>query len=90
MTSYPVSLRFGRSAPKRFAQAALLAISAIGASVHYSHAASTVSTASTSVITGIVTNKTTGNGLIGARVEIPALNISTLVDNTGRYLLNRT
>jgi TonB-dependent receptor len=42
----------------------------------------------TAVISGIVTNKTTGNGLIGAKVEIPRLNASTLVDNTGRYLLN--
>ena len=44
--------------------------------------------ANTAVISGIVTNKTTGNGLIGAKVEIPALNQSVLVDNTGRYVLN--
>ena len=42
----------------------------------------------TATISGLVTNKTTGNGLIGAKVEIPALNVSTLVDSTGRYLLN--
>lgn len=41
----------------------------------------------TGVVSGIVTNQTTGNGLIGARVEIPALNLSALVDDTGRYLL---
>ncbi|MDP3073976.1 MAG: TonB-dependent receptor [Opitutaceae bacterium] len=40
------------------------------------------------VISGIVTNKTTGNGLIGAKVEIPKLGLTALVDNTGRYLLN--
>ena len=40
------------------------------------------------IISGIVTNRTTGDGLIGARVEIPALNLGALVDNTGRYLLN--
>jgi len=51
-------------------------------------ATQTTATASSGVITGIVTNRTTGNGLIGARVEIPALNLSALVDNTGRYLLN--
>ncbi|MBI5693812.1 MAG: TonB-dependent receptor [Verrucomicrobia bacterium] len=39
------------------------------------------------VISGIVTNKTTGNGLIGAKVEITALNLSALVDDTGRYML---
>jgi TonB-dependent receptor len=44
--------------------------------------------ANTAVITGIVTNKTTGNGLIGARVEIPALKASAFVDQTGRYELN--
>ena len=42
----------------------------------------------TAVITGSVTNKTTGNGLIGARVEIPPLKASALVDQTGRYVLN--
>ncbi|MEN9637017.1 MAG: hypothetical protein RL077_5421, partial [Verrucomicrobiota bacterium] len=36
----------------------------------------------TGVVSGIVTNQTTGNGLIGARVEIPALNLSALVDDT--------
>ena len=40
------------------------------------------------VIIGTVTNKATGNGLIGAKVEITALNLSAFVDNTGRYLLN--
>lgn len=44
--------------------------------------------AAAGVITGTVTNKATGNGLIGARVTIPALNVSALVDDTGRYLLH--
>jgi iron complex outermembrane receptor protein len=43
--------------------------------------------ASTAVITGTVTNKITGNGLEGATVEIAALGLRTLVDQTGRYLL---
>ena len=47
-----------------------------------------MASASTGVVSGIVTNKTTGNGLIGARVEVPSLKVSTLVDNTGRYVLN--
>ncbi len=51
-------------------------------------AAPTTESSATGVISGIVTNKTTGNGLIGARVEIPALNLRALVDDTGRYLLN--
>jgi iron complex outermembrane receptor protein len=41
----------------------------------------------TGVVTGIVTNKTTGNGLIGARIEVPTAGARTLVDDTGRYLL---
>ncbi len=53
------------------------------------HAADTKAPASAAgVIVGTVTNKATGNGLIGAKVEITALNLSAFVDNTGRYLLN--
>ena len=50
-------------------------------------AEATASTA-TGVVVGNVTNKATGNGLIGAKVEITALNLSTFVDNTGRYIMN--
>ena len=46
------------------------------------------SAAAMGVVTGTVTNKTTGNGLIGAKVEIAALKLQAFVDNTGRYLLN--
>ena len=53
------------------------------------HAADNKAPASAAgVIIGTVTNKATGNGLIGAKVEITALNLSAFVDNTGRYLLN--
>ncbi|MEO6245495.1 MAG: carboxypeptidase regulatory-like domain-containing protein, partial [Opitutaceae bacterium] len=38
-------------------------------------------------ITGNISNATTGNLLEGARVEAPALGLSTLADNSGRYLL---
>lgn len=38
-------------------------------------------------ITGTVSNTATGNLLEGARVEIPALGLSALTDNTGRYVL---
>ena len=38
-------------------------------------------------ISGNVANLGTGNLLQGARVEIPALGVSTLVDETGRYVL---
>lgn len=69
-------------------QAALIAVSAIALCSPGASAAETTASASTGAITGSVTNKTTGNGLIGARVEIPALNLNALVDNTGRYLLN--
>jgi len=88
MTSNPVSARFARPASKRVLLAALLALSASVAFPPAPLVAQTTATASSGVITGLVTNKTTGNGLIGARVEIPALNLSALVDNTGQYLLN--
>ncbi len=39
------------------------------------------------VVIGTVTSQSTGNGLIGAKVEVPALNRSAFVDNTGRFLL---
>ena len=86
MTSNPARLRFVSS--KRAFQVALLAACSLGSALPLASAADSVATASTGVISGIVTNKTTGNGLIGARVEIPAINARTLVDNTGRYLLN--
>ena len=41
----------------------------------------------TGEIAGDVISKATNNGLIGANVEIAALNLSALVDNTGRYRL---
>lgn len=88
MTSNPACSRFRRRSPQRAFLAALLALSALGASAPVAFAAESAATANTGVISGIVTNKTTGNGLIGAKVEIPALNRSALVDQTGRYLLN--
>jgi iron complex outermembrane receptor protein len=88
MTTNPVCLCPGAASPRRIVQAALIALAAIGASTLPITAADNVATSSTGVVSGIVTNKTTGNGLIGARVEVPALNISVLVDQTGRYVLN--
>ena len=38
-------------------------------------------------LSGTVSNTATGNLLTGAKVEIPALGLSTLADNTGRYVL---
>ncbi|MBI5766500.1 MAG: TonB-dependent receptor [Verrucomicrobia bacterium] len=38
-------------------------------------------------LTGNVSNVSTGDLLSGARVEIPALGLSVLTDNTGRYVL---
>lgn len=40
------------------------------------------------VITGNVNNAATGNLLQGAKVEIPALGLSALADDTGRYVLS--
>ncbi len=42
--------------------------------------------AATGVITGTVSNAATGNLLGGARVEIPSLSRTALVDDTGRYM----
>ena len=50
------------------------------------HAGQPVDAAAGSV-TGSVTNRTTGNGLEGAKVEIAPLRVSGLVDKTGRYVL---
>jgi iron complex outermembrane receptor protein len=89
MNPNPALLRRRRFPSRRAFQAALLAASLTGAlTASRVHAADTTATASTGVVSGIVTNKTTGNGLIGARVEIPALNRSALVDDTGRFIIN--
>ncbi|MBI5382452.1 MAG: TonB-dependent receptor [Opitutae bacterium] len=44
--------------------------------------------AATGTITGIVTNKNTGNGLEGALISVPKYGLTTFVDNTGRYVLS--
>lgn len=71
-------------------QAALCAVLSLsaGAVAPSAMAADTTATAGTGVIVGNITNKVTGNGLIGAKVEIPALKREAFVDNTGRYILN--
>ena len=43
--------------------------------------------AEAATLSGTVNNSGTGNLLQGARVEVPALGLSTLADNTGRYVL---
>ncbi len=87
MTTNPANLRAAATSPARLLQASLLALASIGLTVPIVASAQTAATASSGVVSGIVTNKTTGNGLIGAKVEIPALNMTALVDNTGRYIL---
>src|SRR4051812_29691600 len=88
MKPNPPPLHRATSLSKRALQAGLLAVLTAGPSSVYIHAADTVATSSTAVVSGQVTNKTTGNGLIGAKVEVPAINATAFVDNTGRYLLN--
>ena len=44
-------------------------------------------TAHAATLTGNVSNVATGNLLEGARVEVPALGLTALTDNTGRYVL---
>jgi hypothetical protein len=51
-------------------------------------AAADSASAAPGVIVGNVISKATNNGLIGAKVEIPALNVTTFVDSTGRYRLS--
>ena len=87
MTKIPVCLRRGDCSLTRFVQAAVIAISAFTATVTHLTAAETVAPAAAGVISGIVTNQSTGNGLEEAKVEIPQLGVSTLVDKTGRYQL---
>ncbi|MCX6951755.1 MAG: TonB-dependent receptor [Verrucomicrobia bacterium] len=89
MTQHPATLHRTSSLPKGLIQAALCAVLSLSTGVVSTRVlAADTAAASTGIISGNVTNKTTGNGLIGAKVEIPALNLSTFVDNTGRYLLN--
>ena len=45
-----------------------------------------ISAADTGTITGVVSNTATGNLLPGAKVEIPQLGLTTLADDTGRYV----
>ncbi len=40
------------------------------------------------MVSGTVNNTATGNLLEGAKIEIPALGLSTLADNSGRYVLS--
>ncbi len=49
--------------------------------------APTVRAAEAGTLTGTVSNAATGNLLGGARVELPALQLSALVDDTGSYVL---
>ena len=59
--------------------ACLIAALALSASLRAADAGGSIS--------GAVSNTATGNLLQGARVEIPSLGLSTLVDATGRYVL---
>ena len=45
------------------------------------------STAHAATLTGNISNVATGNLLEGAQVAVPSLGLSTLTDNTGRYVL---
>jgi TonB-dependent receptor len=89
MTQYPALLTRVPSLPKGLLQAALCAVLSLAPSfAPHAHAADASAAASTGVVVGNVTSKATGNGLIGAKVEIPALKLSAFVDNTGRFRLD--
>lgn len=74
--------------PKRFVQAVCLALATFSGVVFQTSHAAESSVSATGILSGMVTNKTTGNGLEGAVVTVPSLQLSTLVDNTGRFVLN--
>ena len=82
MTYTPVSVRPVRSTILRSFRLLLLVASAL------SLAAFGAAAAETGIVSGTVTNKTTGNGLEGAAVAIPKLGLTTLVDITGRFVLS--
>lgn len=89
MTQPPANPARVSSLSKGLLQAALCAVLSLSpAFALRTAAAESSAAASASSIVGNVTNKSTGNGLIGAKVEIPALGLSAFVDNTGRYRLN--
>ena len=89
MTHNLAPLHRRRSLSNGLIQAALCAVLSLAPAVVVPRTfAADPAAAATGVVTGNVTNKTTGNGLIGAKVEIPALRLSAFVDNTGRYLIN--
>ncbi|MEO5959817.1 MAG: carboxypeptidase regulatory-like domain-containing protein, partial [Opitutaceae bacterium] len=87
MTSISANLRIVSSA-RSLVCAALVAILAIGASLPSARAAETAAASAAGIVTGVVSNKTTGNGLEGATVLLPGLRATALVDNTGRFVLN--
>ena len=88
MTLNPAPLPCRPSFAKGLLQAALCAALSLSTAAVVPRLFAAESAAATGVVTGTVTNKTTGNGLIGAKVEIAALKLQAFVDNTGRYLLN--
>ncbi len=88
MTSTPEGKAPRCRVAKSIVHTVLLATAVCGALPATRLAAQPAAAASGGVIIGSVTNKTTGNGLEGAIVEIKSLGLSALVDKTGRYLLN--
>lgn len=82
MTPRSAFFRCHASWLKRFVQAASAVL------LFAASPAQSAETATSGVVMGMVNNKATGNGLTGARAEIPTLNLSAFVDTTGRYLLN--
>ncbi|WP_414662169.1 TonB-dependent receptor [Horticoccus sp. 23ND18S-11] len=76
----PSSSVLPRRSPPAFAAVFVAMISFLLGSIQAADTAS-------GVITGTVSNTATGNLLQGARIEVPALGLSALTDNTGRYVL---
>ncbi len=88
MTQHPALPNRVPSLPKGLIQAALCAVLSLSPALVPKHLSAAESAAAAGVVVGNVNSKATGNGLIGAKVEVPALNLSAFVDNTGRYRLD--
>jgi iron complex outermembrane receptor protein len=82
------SLLVPRVFPRSLASLCLLFSALLSASFLGSVcAAQTLAGVGGGTISGVISNSATGNLLEGARVEIPALGLSALTDNSGRYVL---
>ena len=63
-------------------------VAAVSGSALFFAPVNTVAQTAAGALSGSVSNNATGNLLEGAKVEIPAIGVSALTDNTGRFVLS--